>query len=159
MNDFSLFKDSANVFSPFLMIELLSNCMSLASMIFHINQVIFFLEVYLPTSRGFYFQDFFNCDDLYRFQEIKHFDANISLILIGAIAAISNLFLWCFFGKLATESFQNMAHCMYQANWYGLQVKLQKYFMNMIRNAQIPQHYHGLKIVIMDLETFTTVSA
>lgn len=67
----------------------------------------------------------------------------------------SNLFLYCYFGKLATES-QN-SWCLYETNWQNLPLDLQKYFILMIANVQKPLHYHGFKIAVLDLETFTNV--
>lgn len=68
------------------------------------------------------------------------------------------MFLYCFFGKLASESFEQMADCLYECNWYGLPVGLQKYFILMIGNAQRPLYYHGFGIAVLNLKTFSKVS-
>lgn len=71
--------------------------------------------------------------------------------------ALANLFLYCYFGKMASESYENMSESLYESNWLCLPVDLQKHFIVMIANVQRPIFYHGFKIVNMDLETFTRV--
>lgn len=78
---------------------------------------------------------------------------------MSVLVSSSNLFLYCFFGKLATESFETMADCLYETNWLDLPVNLQKYFIVMIGNAQIPIHYHGFGVALLNLETFLKVIA
>lgn len=69
----------------------------------------------------------------------------------------SNLFLWCFFGKVANESFGEMANCLYECNWQDFPIELQKYIIMMIANCQRPLYYHGSRIAILNLETFLKV--
>lgn len=80
------------------------------------------------------------------------------MMFITLSAGLSHLFVYCFFGKLATESFEKMAYCLYESNWYGLSVDLQKNFILMIENAQIPIFYHGFEMLVLNLETFTQVN-
>lgn len=80
------------------------------------------------------------------------------ILLIALFVGISNLFIYSYFGKLATESFNKISGCVYEFNWHELPIDLQKYFILMIQNTQRPYFYHGFKIVILNLETFTGVS-
>lgn len=73
------------------------------------------------------------------------------------MVGVSNLFVYCFFGKVATESFATMADSLYEANWQNLPIELQKYFILMIANANRPLYYHGFNIAILNLETFSKV--
>lgn len=73
------------------------------------------------------------------------------------ILAMSSLFLCCFLGKLASESYRKMASSLYVSNWYELPLNLQKYFILMIANAQLPLHYHGYGLITLHLEAFTKV--
>lgn len=73
------------------------------------------------------------------------------------MVGVSNLFLYCFFGKLATESYAVIADHMYESNWRTLSVDLQKYFILMIGNGHRPVFYHGFGIAILNLETFAKV--
>lgn len=75
-----------------------------------------------------------------------------------AMAALLTLFALCFFGKLATESYEEMADDLYEANWQLLPTRLQKHFIIMMANMQRPLYYHGLDVATLDLETFTQVS-
>lgn len=67
-------------------------------------------------------------------------------------------FLLCFFGKIATKSFEEMADILYESNWQHLSPDLQKYFVFMIANAQQPLYYGGYGVTILDLQTFVRVS-
>lgn len=71
---------------------------------------------------------------------------------------MSNLFLYCFFGKLATDSYAEMAECMYETNWQDAPTELQKYLILMIANMQKPRQFHGFNVTLIDLQTFTNVS-
>lgn len=94
---------------------------------------------------------------LWRFQELRHLDFNLCICLIGIGLGISNISLYCYLGKLATESYAKMADCVYDSNWYKMPLNLQKYLVLMIANAQAPLHYHGFKIAVLSLETLTKV--
>lgn len=67
------------------------------------------------------------------------------------------MFLFCYFGKFATDNFEQMANSLYEFNWQKLPINLEKNFIIMIENAQKPIHYHGFNVVILNLETFTKV--
>lgn len=68
------------------------------------------------------------------------------------------MFFYCYFGKLASISFEQMTDHVFQMNWQDLPVKLQKYFILLIANMQKPLFYYGGGIVILDLSTFVNVS-
>lgn len=70
---------------------------------------------------------------------------------------LTNLFIFCYFGRLATDSFEKMSNCLYECNWLELKANHQKYFVVMIANAQIPMYYHGFEVAVLNLETFTTL--
>lgn len=92
------------------------------------------------------------------FQQIHHpsFDSSITVLTI--VVSMSLLFLYCYYGKIATDSFEEMADCLYQSNWQSLPIELQKYIVFMIANAQRPIIYHGFGVVNLDLQTFTKVN-
>lgn len=68
------------------------------------------------------------------------------------------MFLYCFLGKLTSESYEAMGNSLYNSNWHELPLVLQKYFIIMIANAQIPQNYDGYGITTLKLGTFSNVS-
>lgn len=90
-------------------------------------------------------------------QQLQHIDFDILILMCGVIYSVLNLFLFCFYGKLATESHENMADSLYEANWMKLPIKLQKHCILMIQNIQMPLYYHGFGLAVLDLETFTAV--
>lgn len=51
-----------------------------------------------------------------------------------------------------------MADCLYDTNWQKLPIRLQKYVVLMIGNAQKPLYYHGFGVALLNLETFNGVS-
>lgn len=72
--------------------------------------------------------------------------------------SMANLFLYCYFGKMATDSYLKMTKSLYESNWIDHPVQLQKYLILMIGNMQRPLYYHGFGIAKLNLETYTTVS-
>lgn len=48
-------------------------------------------------------------------QLLHDMDLSVAFILMGAISSISNLFIYSYYGELATESFENMSECL----WIG----------------------------------------
>lgn len=92
------------------------------------------------------------------FQLIKNINFGMLFILMLDFINVMNLFLYCYFGKMATHSFEKMASCLYRANWHYFPIELQKYYVIMIGNAQRPLYYHGFGVAILNLETFTKVS-
>lgn len=88
---------------------------------------------------------------------MKHLDFDIVLTLMAVIVGITDLLLYCYFGKLATESHVRLADCIFESNWQDLPIDLRKYMILMIVNMQKPHHYHGFGIANLDLETFRKV--
>lgn len=80
------------------------------------------------------------------------------MVLASALASGSILFLYCYYGKLATDCYGDMSDCYYKCNWYNLPVKLQTYFIMMIMNAQRPLDYDGFSVAFLNLQTYTNVS-
>lgn len=71
---------------------------------------------------------------------------------------MSNLFVYCYFGKLATECYELMSDCVFEMNWRKQPVQLRKHFILMIANMQRPVYYHGFDVATMDLRTFIKVN-
>ena len=72
---------------------------------------------------------------------------------------MTSLFSYCYFGMLATESFEKISDCIYlEMNWQGLSLNLKKYCILMIGNMQWPLYYHGFNVITLDLNTFIRVS-
>lgn len=88
---------------------------------------------------------------------MKHPDFSAFLVFVAISYGLSSLFVYCFFGKMATESYVQMADCLFDSKWFELPLQLQKYFIIMIKNAQRPMFFHCLGVIVLDLLTFTTV--
>lgn len=89
---------------------------------------------------------------------MKHVDFDLVSIVLGVSVSALNLYVFCYFGKMSTEQFEKMADCLYHSSWYLLSNQMQKFVILMIANAQIPIHYHGFKIAVLNLELFCKVS-
>lgn len=68
-----------------------------------------------------------------------------------------NLLLYCYCGKIATESFEKMGQSAYDMNWQQFPIKLQRHFILIIGNAQRSLCYRAFGMTV-DLETYTHVS-
>lgn len=90
-------------------------------------------------------------------QQMSNIDFGFFIYMLALLTGLLNLFLYCFFGKFATHSFEKMIRCLYEFSWMNLSTDLQKYVIIMIINAQRPIFYHGFRIVTLNLETFTKV--
>lgn len=84
-----------------------------------------------------------------------NYDIILVVIMVGA--ATVSLFVYCFFGKLASKSYEDMAVCIFEANWQQLPLDLQKYLILIIGNMQRPMFYHGFGVAVLNLETFCKV--
>lgn len=82
---------------------------------------------------------------------------NISFLLLAVCIALSNQFLLCYFGKLATESFDAMSECLYNCNWNELPLSFQRDLIIIMENTQQPIYYHGFGIANLNLQTFCKV--
>lgn len=58
---------------------------------------------------------------------------------------------------MATQSYEDMANCLFEGNWQKLSVRLQTFLIPMIENAQRPIYYHGFGVAVLNLETFMRV--
>lgn len=127
-----------------------------------------------------------NCLSLHFYQVHRQTGARVGLYilvpLLASITGTSNLFTCCFFGKIASSSFERLADFIYGVNWHSLPLELQKYVILMLSDAQRPLYFHGnmysvafllinlihtwkfksfmtgYRIAVLNLETFCTVS-
>lgn len=145
---FSWFLQTAEAFNPLISVELLLNIVFLACLVFQFDMV----------NIIHYYSNYFSIEIFSTIhQQTKHLDFGIVSILLDIPLGMSILFVYCFFGKMATESYKNMSKCLCECNWQDLSLQHQKYFLIMIQNTQQPLYYHGFGIAILDLETFTDV--
>lgn len=172
---FSWFYDSAEIYSSMILVYLVCSMLFMACTIFQLDLV--GITILKMPRRGqwksslkkdcfcfsffwcFDFKDFIlNAFYIYAFQQLQHIDFSFLLLSFAFAISASNIFVYCYFGKMATESYRDMANCLFEANWHEYPVEIQKYFILFIANAQKPVYYHGSKIVTLDLEMFTRVS-
>lgn len=92
------------------------------------------------------------------FQHLRDFDTSVIHYINAVVLSSSNLFVYCFFGLLASESHLKMVFCLYSCDWTRIPIEYQKYLILMIANIQKPIRYRGMKVFVLDLETFCSVS-
>lgn len=96
-------------------------------------------------------------DNFFQFQKVHDIDFDIFLLFIALSTSSLSLLLFCFFGEIATESYEKMSKSLFESDWQNMPIGLQKYVMLMIGNSQIPLCYHAFHVVTLDLETFSKV--
>lgn len=141
-----MFLETANIFSPYIISQLISDIIMLACAVYHLDLVIIFN--FLKYNYNFCF---------WLFKELKDLSFDICIVSIAFSIGLFNLFIWCYFGKFSSESYLRMADCLYEYNWQEIPIKLQKPFLIMITNAQRPLHYHGFGVPVLNLELFCKV--
>lgn len=149
----SCFLQAIEAFSPFIMIILIADMIFLSCLVFQ-------LDLVNPSSINIYKSNENNANALRIpfHQQMKHPDFGIVSVLVSMTLGLFNLFVYCYVGKMATESYTRMFDCLYECNWLDLSREHQKYFIIMIENTQRPLYYHGFGIAVLNLETFTKVS-
>lgn len=91
------------------------------------------------------------------FQQFQSFSFDVVIAVALILIGISNALLYCYFGKIATESYEKMHDYLFKLKWYKLPIATQKYFILMAANMQKPLCYHGFGVLYLNLETFTRV--
>lgn len=149
---YSWFSHSASVYRQFILVQLLCCAAMLILSIFYLGLVR--LTILWPNSLTLLFDEK-KCS----FQQWQQFNFLVTSVVVTTSLSTGNLFLYCYFGKLATDSYSKMSDCLYNMNWRKQPIKLQKYFVLMIQNIQKPVYYHGFDVATLNLETFLKVSA
>lgn len=88
---------------------------------------------------------------------MQQMDFGMVFLVQAMMLSGSIMFFYCYYGEMATTSFENLADALYESNWQNFPPQLQKYFVLMIGNAQIPLFYHGFHVSILSLNTFAQV--
>lgn len=84
---------------------------------------------------------------------------NFVTMLIGGEIFATVLFVYCYYGSIATNRLTAYSKTIYNCKWYLLPSDMQKSFIVMIACAQHPQFYTGFGMINLNLETFSTVCA
>lgn len=79
-------------------------------------------------------------------------------MVVGFSSYVLTIFVYCFCGKMATESFLNMSDCLFESDWIRLPIKFQKTIFFMIYNAQEPIYYRGFGMSTLNMQTFVKVN-
>lgn len=132
--------ETVETYSPFILVQLVCLTVCIACIIFQFDLVINYQIFPLHTF------DLAKLMFLYPFQQLQHMNVNMTIVVHAFFAISMTPFLYCYFGKSATDSY-----------WQKLPIELQKYLILMIANMQRPLYYHGFGIAVLDLETFIKV--
>lgn len=89
---------------------------------------------------------------------ISSFELTIFLMLTATSVGVMNLYIYCYYGKHATDCYAAYADYLFESNWSFLPNKTQRNFVLMIAQTQKPLQYHGFGVVYLNLELFCKVS-
>lgn len=153
------FLHSAHIYKSFVLVQLICSTIVLAVSVFYMDLVCTLKKLF-ENFICLKFKVFFFVEmKILLFQQWQHhIDFTMVTVLMTSSIGISTLLLYCYFGKLATDSYAEMSDCIFNMNWCEQSIELQKYFILMIENMQKSIYYHGFEIAKMDLETFIKVS-
>lgn len=88
--------------------------------------------------------------------------ANLNVSFLEMIIAIAlselNLFVYCYYGYLATDCYLKMVDLLFKSKWYDQHLEQQKIYGFMMQSAQRSYHYHGFGIMKLNLDTYVKVS-
>lgn len=81
----------------------------------------------------------------------------LALLLAGNASLMLILFFFCYYGKIATDSYAAYGDCVYNMDWIDYPNDLKRYMILIISDAQIPRRYHGFGMAYCNLQTFSKV--
>lgn len=96
--------------------------------------------------------------NFYTFQQVQHLNFDAPFVILEIFICASQMFLYCYFGQLATDSFQNLDDFLFDLNWFNFSIEQQKCINLILLNSQKPLIYHGFGIVKLDLQSYTKVT-
>lgn len=88
------------------------------------------------------------------FQALQHIDIQFFLLFGGGAIGLMNLYVYCYYGKMATVELEAYADCIYNTQWYRKPLEIQKSFVVVIAHTQRPLFYHGFGAINLNMETF-----
>lgn len=84
-------------------------------------------------------------------------DIRIFIVLLSMVVNAGNVFLCCFVGSATKEIFWRYGDISYGSVWYQFPIRLQKYVLLIIVDAQRPRVFSGLGIIELNLIAFGKV--
>lgn len=76
----------------------------------------------------------------------------------GLLFGIFWIFAYCYIGDYVSSCFDRIDGMLWQTHWYHCPTELQTLLIFIIRRAQVPFRFDGLKMFFCNLVTFATVS-
>lgn len=83
---------------------------------------------------------------------------NAAVGVWGLLICSGNLFVYCYTADRTTTALAAVDNMAYETQWFNYPVHLRSYLVLIIRRAQKPVIFHGLKLYPCNLVTFATVS-
>lgn len=150
---FSLFSETANLYGSPILMHLACGMIFMGSAALQLNYVIIFWIILAIWKRKTKKTTNWKFD----LQAIQNPSADLFILLIGTGVSVLNLFVYCYYGAVATENCLQFASSMYESNWYKLPTNLQFFIIMKLRNTQRPLYYRGWKLISLNLDTFCKV--
>lgn len=144
----SFFIQTSNVYSSMILVQLIGNMLIVAVCTFQCDMVWFQKKVL--TSRMH-----FSYGKWFMYQAFHHIDLQFFLMLGGCAIGLLNLYVYCYYGKMATVELEAYADHIYNTQWYRKRLNIQKSYIVIIQYTQRPVFYHGFDIIDLNMETFS----
>lgn len=90
-------------------------------------------------------------------QAIRNLQLNIVLLVVCVLSALTEAFVFCYFGTMTTDSFSKYVDRAYEIHWCNLPVRLQKQLITFLGILQQPLEYRGFGMVTLNTMTFVKV--
>lgn len=91
-------------------------------------------------------------------QAAHHLDVYFSSYVNSFTLSITNLYLYCYSGATVAINWASYSTIVFEKEWYLMPVEQQKLLIPIIRTANVPMIFSGYNILILDVETFLSVS-
>lgn len=88
---------------------------------------------------------------------MKTVDTFLLQCIVSCTIAISNIFVYCYFGQNVTTKFMQVTDVVYATNWYGFPLVQQKALLLNMMRVQRPFYFTGYYISSCSLSTFQAV--
>lgn len=88
---------------------------------------------------------------------IHDFQLNFIITFMGVFISGGTLYLYCESAQLATDNLIQFGDEVFDSDWYKLPIEIQKSFILIIANAELPINYDGLHMVDLNSPTFARV--
>lgn len=146
------------VFGPYIVIHLICDIAVMSYVVYALEMVIWSFIRLIKWFNSNKCQWFWKFLMFVSVQQTKQIDFDILVVLSSAAVGMSNLFLYCYFGEMATQGFGDMGDSLYDTNWQNLPITSQKNLILIIAITQRSISFQGSRFAVLNMDTFCSVN-